>query len=288
MMKGLTAFEYWLAYLPEGSLPPRGKCSIVALAKANRISRYRKIQMGFEKLERLKVQLDALRPLPEYTVKSLHEQMLLEWTYNSNAIEGNTLTLKETKVVLEGITIGGKSMREHFEAINHKEAIEYVEAIVAQEEDFSERLIKSIHQLVLKNIDNKNAGTYRDQNVSISGAKHIPPSHLHVDEQMGALIEWYNRCKLHPVERAARLHTDFVKIHPFVDGNGRTARLLMNFDLLRSGYLPVVIQVADRLEYYEALDTAHTKRDYSAFIKMVVDAELAVLVKHLRLITGKA
>jgi len=242
--------------------------------------------MGYEKLDRLKAQLNDLRPLPEYTVKSLHEQMLVEWTYNSNAIEGNTLTLKETKVVLEGITIGGKLMREHFEAINHKDAIEYVEAIVSQEEPFSERLIKSIHQLVLKNIDNENAGVYRDQNVTISGADHIPPSHLHLDELMGELVEWYGSCGGHPVERAARLHTHFVKIHPFVDGNGRTARLLMNFELLRSGYLPVVIQVADRLAYYEALDTAHTKGDYSAFIKMVVESEIAVLEEHLRLIAG--
>lgn len=242
--------------------------------------------MGFEKLDQLKAQLDALRPLPEHTVKSLHEQLVVEWTYNSNAIEGNTLTLKETKVVLEGITIGGKSLPEHFEVINHKDAITYVESIIAQDDPFSERLVKSIHQLVLKTIDDNNAGAYRDQNVVISGAEHEPPDHLHLVEQMGTLVEQYHRCELHPVERAARLHTDFVKIHPFVDGNGRTARLLMNFELLRNGYLPVVIQVADRLAYYDALDTAHTTGDYSAFIKMVVDAEIAEIKKHLRLISG--
>lgn len=285
-MVGLNAHEYWLVYLSEGCLSPRGRCLRASIEKADRISRYRKIKMGFEKLDRLKEQLDALRPLPEHTVRSLHEQMVIEWTYNSNAIEGNTLTLKETKVVLEGITIGGKSLPEHLEAINHKDAIAYVESIIAQDEPFGERLIKSIHQLVLKGIDSDNAGVYRDQNVVISGAEHVPPDHLHLDEQMGALVEWYRSSDLHPVECAARLHTDFVKIHPFVDGNGRTARLLMNFELLRSGYLPVVIQVADRLAYYEALDTAHTKGDYSTFIKMVINAEMAVIERHLRLITG--
>ena len=115
----------------------------------------------FDRCDQLKTELDARRPLPPQTLKSLHDYWVLEWTYNSNAIEGNTLTLKETKVVLEGITIGGKSMREHFEVINHKEDIDYVEAVIAGDEAFSERLIKAIHQLVLKNIDSPNAGFYR-------------------------------------------------------------------------------------------------------------------------------
>lgn len=242
--------------------------------------------MGFERLDQLKKQLDLLRPLPPYTVKSLHENMLLEWTYHSNAIEGNTLTLKETKVVLEGITIGGKSMREHFEAINHKEAIEYVESIVGQKEPLSEREIKSIHQLILKNTDDENAGVYRNQNVTISGAEHTPPDHLLLNEQMTNLVAQHLGSELHPVERAARLHVDFVKVHPFVDGNGRTARLLMNFELLSSGYLPVVIKVANRLAYYEALDEAHTKDDYSAFISLVANSEIESLEKHLQIING--
>jgi cell filamentation protein, protein adenylyltransferase len=168
----------------------------------------------FEKVESLKAELDALRPLPEHTLKSLHEQLVLEWTYNSNAIEGNTLTLKETKVVLEGITIGGRSMREHFEAVNHKEAIGYVEAVVAGEEEFSERPIKSIHQLLLKNIDEANAGIYRQQNVVISGAEHRPPEHMLVPDEMSALLEWYYTFTGHPIERAAQLHVDFAKNSP--------------------------------------------------------------------------
>lgn len=228
----------------------------------------------FNDCEQLKAQLNNRRPLPAHTLKSLHDYWVLEWTYNSNAIEGNTLTLKETKVVLEGITIGGKSMREHFEVINHKEAIDYVEAVIAGDEVFSERLIKAIHQLVLKNIDTDNAGRYRRENVLIAGADHRPPDFLHIPEQMTALVQAYQQFSGHPIERAARLHVDFVKIHPFVDGNGRTARLLMNFDLMKAGFLPVIFQAAERLAYYEALDKAHTQNDYQDFFRLSVEAEI--------------
>ncbi len=237
-------------------------------------------------VDQLLNKLNRLRPLPEHTVKSLHEQLVLEWTYNSNAIEGNTLTLKETKVVLEGITIGGKPMREHFEAINHKEAIDYVEAVVTNDEPFTEHLIKSIHQLILKNIDSSHAGVYRQENVLVSGAEHIPPDHLLLAEQMSLLLTSYHKFSGHPLERAARLHTDFVKIHPFVDGNGRTARLLMNFDLMRSGLLPIIIKAADRLAYYEALDKAHTKNEYEDFLRLSANAEIEALQKTLLLVDG--
>jgi len=238
----------------------------------------------FKQCDQLKERLDALRPLPPHTVASLHEQLVLEWTYNSNAIEGNTLTLKETKVVLEGITIGGKPMREHFEAINHKEAIDYVEDIVHQQEPLSERVIRSIQQLVLKNIDADNAGRYRQENVVIAGAEHTPPDHLHIPQQMKALLAGYHGFSGHPVERAARLHTDFVRIHPFVDGNGRTARLLMNLDLILSGYLPVIIKAVDRLRYYEALDKAHTEQDYGDFFALVAHVEEHALQHYLKLL----
>ncbi|MFA5920784.1 MAG: Fic family protein [Methylococcaceae bacterium] len=276
----------------------------------------------FAEIDRLKARLDSLRPLPEHTVRTLHEQQVLEWTYHSNAIEGNTLTLKETKVVLEGITIGGKSMREHFEVINHKEAIDYVEAIVGGQEDLSEWQIKSIHHLVLKNIDDRNAGQYRNENVVIAGAEHVPPDFLKVPEATAALINWYQvvTCfdfpspnplpperafatsnveegekrrhpgtivlAMHPVECAARLHVDFVGIHPFADGNGRTSRLLMNFELMRRGYLPVIIPVEQRLSYYDALDHAHTRGDYEPFIELVASLEQATLERYLRVIQG--
>lgn len=156
----------------------------------------------FDKTDALKHQLDALRPLPKESVRSLHEALVLEWTYHSNAIEGNTLTLKETKVVLEGITVGGKTLREHFEAINHREAIDWVESIVRKHEPFSERLVKSIHQLVLKNIDDDNAGRYRQGNVIIAGADHIPPDHYHLPHLMNDLVQWYQQQSYHPREKS--------------------------------------------------------------------------------------
>lgn len=222
----------------------------------------------------LKTKLDAHRPLAGEIVSNLHENLVLQWTYHSNAIEGNTLTLKETKVALEGITIGGKTLREHFEAINHRDAILFVEDLVTKQQPLDEYSIKSLHQLVLKNIDADNAGRYRQANVLISGANHKPPQAVQVPEQMEAFIEWYttDAQTLHPVERAARVHGEFVKIHPFTDGNGRTSRLLMNLVLMQSGFPATVIEVEQRLAYYEALDTAHCTGDYSSFIALVADS----------------
>jgi len=232
---------------------------------------------NFQKLDQLKQKLDFYRPLPPEIVNNLHEDLVLRWTYNSNAIEGNTLTLKETKVVLEGITVGGKTIREHFEAINHREAIYFVEELVRKNEPLSEWQIKSLHQLVLKNIDTANAGVYRKTNVIISGADHIPPDALHVADEMIRFINWYKNesSDLHPLERAARVHADFVKIHPFADGNGRTSRLLMNLELMKDGFPPAVLPVEMRLEYYEALDLAHITNNYDPFLRLI-----AQVVEH--------
>jgi len=227
--------------------------------------------MNYQKLDTLKQKLDHYRPLSRESVHTLREDLIVRWTYNSNAIEGNTLTLNETKVALEGITIGGKSLREHFEVINHKEAIVFVEQLVSQDEVLSEYSIKSLHSLILKNIDDKNAGSYRNINVLISGAEHRPPYHIEVASKMEEFIHWYKTTaqELHPIERACRVHIDFVGIHPFIDGNGRTSRLLMNFELMKSGFPPIVLRVEHRLAYYDALDKAHTLGDYSDFISLV-------------------
>ncbi len=227
--------------------------------------------MNFQKLDNLKNRLNSHRPLEPTMVQNLREDLILKWTYNSNAIEGNTLTLNETKVALEGITIGGKHLREHFEAINHKEAILFVESLVKKNEVLSEYSIKSLHALILKNINDSNAGCYRTINVLIAGATHRPPRHFEVASKMEDFITWY-RTKaqtLHPIERACRVHVDFVGIHPFIDGNGRTSRLLMNFELMKNGFPPVVLKVENRLAYYEALDKAHTLKDYKPFISLV-------------------
>lgn len=229
--------------------------------------------MDFTHIDTLKKRLDSFRPLSEAVVNNLHEELVLQWTYNSNAIEGNTLTLKETKVALEGITVGGKTLREHFEAINHREAILFVEELVLTNELLKERDIRLIHQLVLKNVDDKNAGVYRNCNVVISGAEHRPPDFLKVPELMTEFMNWYETegISLHPVERAALVHGEFVKIHPFVDGNGRTSRLLMNLELMKAGYPAAILPVNRRLEYYEALDTAHCTGNYEKFILLIGD-----------------
>ena len=229
--------------------------------------------MNFDRLDALKKRLDGFRPLGPEAARNLHYDLVVRWTYNSNAIEGNTLTLKETKVALEGITIGGKTMREHFEAINHREAIFYVEDMVGKTEALTEWQIKSLHQLVLKNIDDRNAGRYRTQNVIISGAEHRPPDYLSVPQEMETFVRQcaIDRQRLHPVEYAARVHADFVKIHPFVDGNGRTARLLNNLELMKAGFPPAVLPVEKRLRYYEALDRAHCKGDYEPFLALMAE-----------------
>ncbi|POZ49847.1 Fic family protein [Methylovulum psychrotolerans] len=241
----------------------------------------------FAEIDCLKSRLGTLCPLPEYTVRTLHEQQILGWIYHSNAIEGNTLTEKETNVVLEGVTIGGKPLREHFEVINYKKAINYVEALVHAKALLSELHIKSIHHFILKNIDDRNAGQYRHENIVVAGAEHVPPHFLNVPEAMASLIEKYGAEEhLHPVECAARLHADFIGIHPFVDGNGHTARLLMNFELIRRGFLPAIIPVWQRLEYYDALDTAHTCGEYTLFIELVAGLEQTALARYLRIIQG--
>lgn len=229
------------------------------------------MHIDFNDLDRLKDKLNGFRPLPPEILRNLHEVLVLQWTYHSNAIEGNTLTLKETKVALEGVTIGGKTLREHFEVINHRDAIVFVEELVQQQVPLSDWVIKQIHQLVLKNVDDQYAGRYRHLNVLIAGAAHRPPDALQIVTQMQTFIEAYQTTAqaLHPVARAAWVHAEFVKIHPFVDGNGRTSRLLMNLELMKAGFPAAVLPVERRLAYYEALDTAHCEGDLEPFVQLV-------------------
>lgn len=249
---------------------------------------YPELKIKLQMVEAEKVALDERRPLPSHTVASLRDKLMLEWTYHSNAIEGNTLTLRETKVVLEGITVGGKSLREHFEATNHRDAILYVEEIVAKQEALSEWQLKNIHSLVLKAIDNEEAGRYRRENVVIAGASTTPPDFLHLGEEMKQFIAWHdNAAQMHPIERAAELHTRFVKIHPFVDGNGRTGRLLLNFELMKAGYPPAVIRKEERLAYYDGLDEACLSGNYDSITNLVADAVQRSLDAYIGLLPNK-
>jgi len=204
-----------------------------------------------------KKELDSHRPLNASIVRKLKEQFALEWTYNSNAIEGNTLSLQETEIVLNsGVTIGGKTVNEHLEAINHREGIIQIEKIIQNQQELTENVIKDIHGIILKGIDDLEAGCYRRTNVRIVGARMIPPQAVKIDRLMNELMTWYyeNMTVLSIPELSAQFHYKFVCIHPFIDGNGRVARLLMNLILMKNGYPPTVILKVDRKKYYRVLN----------------------------------
>ncbi len=206
-----------------------------------------------------KARLDGLRPLPAAALNRLRDQILVEWIYNSNAIEGSTITLQETRLILEtGLTIGGKSLREHFEVINHRDAIGYVEDLVASAEPITPFHVRQIHKLVLSRIDDENAGQYRVTQVRIVGTAFTPPESWLVPNLMTEWGEWLatEEEHSHPIELAAVAHHKLVAIHPFIDGNGRTARLVMNLILMRAGYPPTVIQRINRRQYYHVLNLA--------------------------------
>jgi Fic family protein len=222
-------------------------------------------------IEGKKRELDSFRPFSTEIVRKLEEQFIVEWTYNSNAIEGNTLTLKETELVINrGLTIGKKSLKDHFEAINHKEGIQFLYNFVKKKKELDEDTILALHKKILKNIDDTQAGHYRTSNVMITGAIHIPPSAVKIKRLMNEFFEWYyeNKKKLSTAELAAWVHYKIVHIHPFIDGNGRTARLLMNLILLQNGYPPAVILHVDRQKYYRALKEADREK-YGNFINFI-------------------
>ena len=238
--------------------------------------------------EKLK-KLNKLRPLsPELLVK-LREKFEIEMTYNSNAIEGNTLTLKETAMVLQhGITVKGKPLKDHLEAKDHKEALDFLYELVDHEKNFtfSEHLIKSLHALIVRDSNREIAGMYRDVDVFITGAEHKPPSSFDVPHEMRELVKWTsdNYKKLNIVEFSAILHHKFVYIHPFRDGNGRTGRLLMNIFLMNYGFPLVIIQKNDRDKYYRALSLADRGK-YQTLVNFIGQAVLRSLNIYLDTLT---
>ena len=210
--------------------------------------------------------------LNELLSKHLKKDLNIKWTYNSTGIEGNSYTLNQTRILLaEGITIGGKRLVEHLEIIGHSEAIEYLEDIIENNVELTEREIKNIHSLVTKDIENVNSGAYRNNAVYISGSKHIPPQPYLVSEKMEELMLWYNNesKNIHPIERAAILHGEFVSIHPFIDGNGRTARLLLNFELMKNNYPAIIIEIEEREKYFDALEVGNLSGNWDKFTEFV-------------------
>ncbi len=235
-----------------------------------------------------KQQLDALRK--DLDNATIREALKIEFLYESNRIEGNTLTLRETQLVVnEGITISGKSMREHLEAINHKEAILFVEDIISKQIELSAYTLKQIHALVLHSIDRENAGQYRRLPIMIAGSKHLPPQPYLLQTLMDDYFLFYDthKDKLHTVVLAAEMHERLVNIHPFIDGNGRTSRLIMNFILLRDGF-PLAIIGGDyesRMAYYEALENVQDQQDKLSFILFIAEKVLIALDRYINILS---
>ena len=227
-----------------------------------------------ERISSKKERLDARRPISAIALQGIKESMSIEWTYNSNSIEGNTLTLQETKMVIEeGFTIKGKSLREHFEAVNHQEAIEFIESLANPNYKLTAKDILDVHALVLQKIEKDFAGRYRNSGVRISGANFIPPNALKVDELLEELIDWVNDKSfgINQIIKSAIFHHRFVWIHPFFDGNGRTARLMFNLILMKDGYPPAIILKNDRKKYYDALNKCNDG-DYSKLVLLIFQA----------------
>lgn len=224
----------------------------------------------FKRIDAKKAELEKRRPLTQGELERLREEFLLEFTYNSNAIEGSTLTLQETAMVLEGITIDKKPLKEHLEAVGHKDAFQYVQELVSQNVDLSEKIIKDIHSLVLMDRP-QDRGVYRRIPVRILGAKVEPPQPYLVGPKMEELMRNYSSLdnKLHDIEKVARFHLDFEGIHPFIDGNGRTGRLILNLELMKKGYPPISVKFTDRRNYYECFHEYTEKNDPSKMIFMV-------------------
>ena len=239
----------------------------------------------FEKIIELKTILDSKRPLTEGELDRLKEEFVVEFTYNSNAIEGNTLTLRETDMVLRGLTIDKKPLKDHLEAIGHKEAFEYISDLVKQKASINEHIIKQIHYLVLADKPH-DRGVYRKVPVSIVGAKHTPVQPFLIESELQELLKRYNDDKEDFITKLARFHIEFEAIHPFIDGNGRTGRLLVTLELMKLGYPPIEIKFSDRMAYYNAFDSYHIHGDLKPMVSLFSKYLLERLQKYLSLFVG--
>jgi len=236
-----------------------------------------------ESLKLKKKRLDEHSPFANNVINNLLEWFKIELTYSSNAIEGNTLSRLETAVVVQkGITIGGKLLKEHLEATNHAKAFDFILSLT-NKNTVTEQDILEIHRLVLQNIENDDAGNYRNNRVRIAGTDVIFPNYIKIPELMTKFINDLQH-EQDPIEKALFAHYEFVTIHPFIDGNGRTARLLMNLILMQNGYPPAIIKPKDRLKYLKSLEQAQlggSKDPYKEFVIGCIDKSLNIYIKSI-------
>jgi len=247
--------------------------------------------MDFAKLDDLKAHLSSMRPLNPGELKRLRNDFNIEFTYDTNAIEGSTLTLRETALILqEDITIAEKPLRMHLDAIGHRDAFEFVVSIADNADKLTESRIKEIHNLVLMS-DAENKGMYRSVPVTIQGALHTPPQPHSIIPQMEALLSEYEDMKrdMHVIEAIAEFHLRFEDIHPFIDDNGRTGRLIINLELIKAGFLPVNIKFTDRLKYYECFDSYYGTKPHNpdALTELIAGYEVQELKRYIKIIEAK-
>ena len=246
--------------------------------------RYKVTESLLTQIDRKKAELDSRRPLTAGEAERLKEEFVVEYTYNSNAIEGNTLTLRETDLVLRGLTINQKPLKDHMEAVGHKEAFDFVSELVKENVPISESIIKQIHSLVLAD-KREDRGIYRRVPVRILGAQHEPVQPYLIEPKMEQLLHDFAESKEHIVTKLAHFHIEFEGIHPFIDGNGRTGRLLVNLELMKEGYPPIDIKFADRVSYYNAFDEYYAKHNLSAMENLFagyINARLDMYLDMLR------
>ncbi len=245
--------------------------------------RYKTAENLLTVIDKKKLALDSKRPLTEGEVERLTEEFVVEYTYNSNAIEGNTLTLRETDMVLRGLTIAQKPLKDHMEAVGHKEAFDFLRELVKEQVILSESIIKQIHYLVLA--DKKDdRGIYRRVPIRIMDAKHESVQPYLIQPKMERLLEDYRNSTEHIIPRLARFHIEFERIHPFIDGNGRTGRLLVNLELMKAGFPPIDIKFTDRIAYYNAFDEYYIKHNLGAMEKLFTGYVNARLDSYLKML----
>lgn len=271
----MNVAEERIAYLSSES-----KFEVIELSKA--------LNALLHQASKLQKDWKKKKPLNAIQLEKMQEYFNTAYTFESNRIEGNTLTLSETHMVInEGVTVGGKSMREHLEAINHQEAIDLIQDFVLNKVHFNAFYLKQIHQLVLKGIDKKYAGVYRNVPVRISGSAHIPPEPYMIEKLMEDYFLFYETQKnvLHPIILAAEMHERLVSIHPFIDGNGRTSRLVMNLILLQNGYTLVNLKgdLDCRHKYYKALESVQVNHEKEDFHSLIANHSVESLQEHIHM-----